>query len=147
MQSGQARGTYPKAKPASKIPISKSKNSKNKKNKKRSYDDVPESFLKEGKHIGGITSIHTDSLNQIMTTTGLDGCLKMWDFRSHALQHSIQLGSPIGSAHMSNSGLLICACDDFVLRIYDVSSKTLDSTTGKYLSHAVSKCSCNYCLE
>ena len=125
MQSGQARGTYPKAKSVNSMKFNKK--IQNKKRKKGNNGGDDENFLKDGQHDGSITSIHTDPLNEIMTTTGLDGCLKVWDFRSHLLQHSIQLGSPIGSAHLSSNGLLTCACDDFVLRVYDVSSKTLDT--------------------
>ena len=120
MQSGQARGTYPKAKGTAAV-----LGSNGRRRKKGRVDGGSgggsgvhmdeNSYLQEGRHDGSVSSIHTDSLNELMITTGLDGVLKMWDFRSHALQHSIQLGSPIGSAHMSKSGLLTCACELLVL--------------------------------
>lgn len=126
MQSGQARGTYPKAKGSTDI-LKIKEMSKKRKLENGSENNDGHEFLREGRHMAGVTSIHTDSLNELMITTGLDGVLKMWDFRSHVLQHNISLGSAIGSSHMSRSGLLTCACDDFVLRVYDVSSRRVDS--------------------
>ena len=133
MQSGQARGTYPKAKGSSailnmaqkkrKTDSSSSSSSGGSSSSSSSSSSSGGEFLKEGRHVGSISSIHTDALNELMITTGLDGVLKMWDFRSHVLLHSISLGSAVGSAHLSGSGLLTCACDDFLLRVYDVSSR------------------------
>ena len=76
--------------------------------------------LKPGAHSGPLSSVATDATNERMLSTGLDGVLAVWDFRSHRLLHAVHLGSPVAQAILQReSGLLAAACDDFVVRLYD----------------------------
>lgn len=143
MQSGQARGTYPAVRSNNAkwnaVEVARLRKKARKEAAEKggrgargaaafgtedgAEDEVLRkqlSLLKPGAHSGPLSSVATDATNERMLSTGLDGVLAVWDFRSHRLLHAVHLGSPIAQAILQReSGLLAAACDDFVVRLYD----------------------------
>lgn len=77
-------------------------------------------------HDGPVSAVVVDALNQVVVSGGIDGKLKFWDFRSHALGFELDVASPITQMELHrDSNLLAVACDDQVLRVFDISTKKL----------------------
>lgn len=83
----------------------------------------PEDF--EG-HKGAVLGICIDGVNTLMISGGTDGLLMFWDFMSHSLRGKEEVG--VGISHLQiarESGLVAAACDDFVIRCYDITVKKM----------------------
>lgn len=77
-------------------------------------------------HDGPVSAVVVDALNQTVVSGGIDGQLKFWDFKSHALVFELSVASPVTQMELHrDSNLLAVACDDQVLRVFDVSTKKL----------------------
>jgi U3 small nucleolar RNA-associated protein 21 len=77
-------------------------------------------------HQGAVTGIASDACNRLVVTTGLDGWVRMWDFKTRELMGEVKAGSAIAKiAHHPGSGLLAAACDDLTIRMYDVEARRL----------------------
>ena len=56
-----------------------------------------------------------------MASAGLDGVLRVWNFAKRTKRGEIAVGSPVGRlAHHPSTGLVALACDDLVIRMFDV---------------------------
>ncbi|KAI9298081.1 WD40 repeat-like protein [Neoconidiobolus thromboides FSU 785] len=75
-------------------------------------------------HEASITCILTDNYNRLFSTVSLDGVIKIWEFKSLTLLHSIDLKSSISYAisHKENS-LIATACDDFSIKVVDIETQ------------------------
>lgn len=76
------------------------------------------------RHISAIYGVATDLLNSIAISADASGLVLFWDFATHALRSSLQLPAPVSSLVLSrSSGLAALACDDFSVRVLDVSTR------------------------
>ncbi|EIE21950.1 WD40 repeat-like protein [Coccomyxa subellipsoidea C-169] len=72
-------------------------------------------------HEGAVVGVAADACNKLLVTGGLDGRLRIWAFKGRQMRDEIALGSPpTHLCHHANSALLSVACDDLVIRMYDV---------------------------
>ncbi|TYZ62185.1 hypothetical protein PybrP1_004937 [[Pythium] brassicae (nom. inval.)] len=77
-------------------------------------------------HDGPVSAVVVDALNQTVVSGGIDGQLKFWDFKTHALAFALSVASPVTQMELHrDSNLLAVACDDQVIRVFDVSTKKL----------------------
>ncbi|KAI9090875.1 quinon protein alcohol dehydrogenase-like superfamily [Phlyctochytrium arcticum] len=75
-------------------------------------------------HKKAVTGIASDRVNRTVVTGSLDGTIKFWGFHSGALQESIDVSTAVNSILLHReSNLLAAACDDFVIRIIDITTK------------------------
>ena len=81
-------------------------------------------------HSGPVTGVQVDSLNRVVISASLDGTIRFWDFKTHALLEVIEVGVGVAQLEQArDSELLAASCDDFVIRIYDVATRKLVSPT------------------
>ncbi|ETL77974.1 hypothetical protein, variant 2 [Phytophthora nicotianae] len=77
-------------------------------------------------HNGPVSAVAVDALNETLVSAGIDGKLKFWGFKKHELRYEIDVGSPISQMELHRDSNLLCvACDDQVLRLYDVTTHKL----------------------
>jgi U3 small nucleolar RNA-associated protein 21 len=62
--------------------------------------------------------ISVDACNRSMVTAGIDGWLRVWDFKKRAMLMELEVGCAVNrlAAH-AGSALVAVACDDLVLRM------------------------------
>eukprot|EP01080_Neovahlkampfia_damariscottae_P002286 gene2286-2459_t len=78
-------------------------------------------FEQDESHFGAISGIKIDSGNSIIVSSGWDGNLKFWDFKTLKLISTISSDSPITKMIKSNSSNLIAIItDDFDIKIFDI---------------------------
>lgn len=93
MQSGLHRGSYSRGEPGSTIPA----------------------------HDGAIYGIAADACNRYVASAGLDGVLRVWDFSQREKRGEVAVGSAVAKmVHHPGTGMVALACDDLVIRMYDV---------------------------
>lgn len=62
-----------------------------------------------------------DSCNRLVGTTGRDGFLRVWDLKKRSLRAEVRVGLPIlRICHHAGTGLMAAACEDNVIRMYDL---------------------------
>jgi U3 small nucleolar RNA-associated protein 21 len=72
-------------------------------------------------HDGAVLGMAADACNRYLVTAGLDGVVRSWDFAKRTLRAQADAGSPVARiAHHASTGLLAAACDDLVIRMFDV---------------------------
>ena len=78
-------------------------------------------------HDGAILGLASDSCNRYVVSAGLDKTLRVWDFSGkRKLRGEIPTGSSVSKfAHHPSTALVAAACDDLVIRIYDVEALRL----------------------
>lgn len=77
-------------------------------------------------HDGAIFGIGVDECNRYLVSAGLDKKVRVWDFVKRTMKGEIAVGSVINRvAYHPGTGLLAAACDDLVLRMYDVEALRL----------------------
>ncbi|GBG70074.1 hypothetical protein CBR_g5707 [Chara braunii] len=77
-------------------------------------------------HDKAVTGLECHSCNKSLVSAGYEGTLKIWGFRSRALQAVVDVGSPVVKLKFhSGNGLAVAVCDDQVLRLYDVENVRL----------------------
>ena len=119
MQSGEKRGSFPSAASAQTKLIRaltiKGLNSQ-----------VKQDTSASDAHSAAVYGVVVDALNRTLISGSLDGTLKFWDFVSHQLVHTINVGATISQLELHrDSNLLLVVCDDHVLRVYDVTTQRL----------------------
>ncbi|RQM19103.1 hypothetical protein B5M09_005620 [Aphanomyces astaci] len=118
MQSGEKRGSFPTA--ATDAP----KLIKSLTLPGASYVSKATDGSLEDKHTAAVTGVAVDVLNETVVSTSLDGLVKFWSFSSHSVVGTLDLKSPITQIELhKESGLVAVACDDFVVRVVDLSTK------------------------
>ncbi|KAF0694285.1 Aste57867_14833 [Aphanomyces stellatus] len=119
IQSGEKRGSFPTAATAAPQLI------KALTMPGASYVQKPDHSAGD-KHTGAVSGVVVDALNTTVVSSGLDGQLKFWDFSSHTLTQSLDLGSPITHLDLhKESGFVVATCDDFVLRVVDIATRKI----------------------
>ncbi|KAG1703419.1 hypothetical protein DVH05_007367 [Phytophthora capsici] len=123
MQSGEARGSFPvAATPKRKIIRSLVLPGTD---LSALQDDEAEKTAADA-HDGPVSAVAVDALNETVVSAGIDGKLKFWGFKKHELRFEIDVGSPISQMELHRDSNLLCvACDDQVLRLYDVTTHKL----------------------
>lgn len=77
-------------------------------------------------HNGPVSAVAVDALNETLVSAGVDGKIKFWGFTKHELRYEVDVGSPISQMELHRDSNLLCvACDDQVLRLYDVTTHKL----------------------
>lgn len=77
-------------------------------------------------HTGPVTGVEVDSINSTVISASLDGTLRFWDFKRHRLLDVVTVGVGVSQLELArDSDLLAAACDDFVVRVYDVTTRKL----------------------
>ncbi|RHY46670.1 hypothetical protein DYB30_005275, partial [Aphanomyces astaci] len=118
MQSGEKRGSFPTAATAAPKLI------KSLTLPGASYVSKATDGSLEDKHTAAVTGVAVDVLNETVVSTSLDGLVKFWSFSSHSVVGTLDLKSPITQIELhKESGLVAVACDDFVVRVVDLSTK------------------------
>jgi U3 small nucleolar RNA-associated protein 21 len=76
------------------------------------------------RHLSAIYGIGTDLLNATAISADASGLVLFWDFATHSLRSSLVLPAPVSSLVLSrSSGLAALSCDDFSVRVIDVSTR------------------------
>ena len=74
-------------------------------------------------HGASVTAMAIDGTNKKVVSTSLDATLKIWDFQSHELLHSVAVESPVTHAVLHrDSNLFSMACDSCSILVYDIFS-------------------------
>lgn len=77
-------------------------------------------------HDGAIYGICPDACNRWTVSAGFDGTLRIWDFKKQSLVAEIPVGVSISKlVQHATTGLLAAACDDLVIRMYDIDARRL----------------------
>jgi U3 small nucleolar RNA-associated protein 21 len=77
-------------------------------------------------HKGSVEGLVVDALNRMLISGSLDHTLKFWNFEDHTLIASVDVGAPINKLCLhKDSSLLAVVSDDFIIRIYDIETKSL----------------------
>lgn len=80
--------------------------------------------MSEGKtcaHNGEVAGVACDSTNTIMISAGLNGDVKVWDFKGRELKSRWEIGCPmVKIVYHRYNGLLATVADDLVIRLFDV---------------------------
>ncbi|CAM9528326.1 unnamed protein product [Chrysoparadoxa australica] len=125
LQSGEARGSFPvsctpkpkqfeKSLPGSVVRIGD----------KGAGADVTDAA--DSGHSGRVTGVAVDAVNKVLVSAGLDGQLIFWDFHSHKQLQTVTIGVSISHLELvRDTGLLATACDDCILRLYDISTRCM----------------------
>ncbi|RUS31073.1 Utp21 specific WD40 associated putative domain-containing protein [Jimgerdemannia flammicorona] len=78
------------------------------------------------RHTKAVTGLATDNLNRTLISGSIDATIRIWDFQSARLIHSIQLPSSVTSIIFQHeSDLLGVASDDLCIRIIDVETQKI----------------------
>ncbi|KAF8831110.1 hypothetical protein HHX47_DHR1000096 [Lentinula edodes] len=73
-----------------------------------------------------VTGLATDSLNTVVIASTLDGTVNFFDFHTANLDHTVILPSAAVSMVLQrDNGLLAVVCDDMVVRLVDIETKTV----------------------
>ncbi|KAJ1477035.1 WD40-repeat-containing domain protein, partial [Baffinella frigidus] len=77
-------------------------------------------------HEGGVFGVAVTALNEELVSGAFDGTIKIWDFDTQALLHTMTLGSPVAHLTLNRDNLLLAvACDDLRVRVLDISSRRI----------------------
>ena len=88
-------------------------------------DDEADTTTADG-HDGPVSALAVDAFNKTLLSAGIDGSLKFWDLKKRDLCYEIDNDSPISQMELHRDSNLLCvACDDQVLRHFDVTTHTL----------------------
>lgn len=73
-------------------------------------------------HDGAVFGLSSDMCNKYLVSAGLDSTLRVWNFSGkRTLRGEISTGSSVSKlAHHPATALVAAACDDLVIRMYDV---------------------------
>ena len=88
----------------------------------------PRFGLGEGKHTKAVTGLIVDGLNRTVTSCGLDGKIKFWDFLTGCLQDQVDwypMTAITASRYHRQSDLIALSCDDLSIRVVDIETKKL----------------------
>ncbi|KAL1547459.1 U3 small nucleolar RNA-associated protein 21 isoform X1 [Salvia divinorum] len=84
-----------------------------------SYVDTSEG--KSCAHNGEVAGVSCDSTNTVMISAGLNGDIKVWNFKGRELISRWEIGSPVVKiVYHRYNGLLATVTDDLVVRLFDV---------------------------
>ncbi|KAJ3972683.1 Utp21 specific WD40 associated putative domain-containing protein, partial [Lentinula raphanica] len=73
-----------------------------------------------------VTGLVTDPLNTVVIASTLDGTINFFDFHTATLEHTIVIPSAAVSMTLQrDSGLLAIVCDDMVVRLVDIETKSV----------------------
>ncbi|ORY08146.1 Utp21-domain-containing protein [Basidiobolus meristosporus CBS 931.73] len=87
---------------------------------------IRKTFAGADGHTKAVTGIATDALNRIVVTGALDGMIKIWDFTTATVLHTIDLEAPITSVVLHHdSDLVGVVCDDLSIRVVDVDTQKI----------------------
>ncbi|GAM24765.1 hypothetical protein SAMD00019534_079400 [Acytostelium subglobosum LB1] len=86
------------------------------------------SASKNHSHAKAITSIFVDATNRFVVSASIDCRISLWNLADMTLHKSIVLDEPATTlVHHPESSLYAAACDDFIVRVFDVSQCDLDT--------------------
>lgn len=87
----------------------------------------------QGAHEGPVTGISVDACNRYLITSGWDGKLRSWDFNKRRVKGTLECGSTITRmCHHSDSALVAVACEDLLIRMYDIEVCPIHRRSGSY---------------
>ncbi|KAF7731227.1 hypothetical protein EC973_000643 [Apophysomyces ossiformis] len=79
------------------------------------------SFYGDDGHQKAITGIASDIVNRYVISSSVDKTIKVWDFKTAKLVHTIDMESPVVDIRfLRDSGLLAVVCDDLGIRVVDI---------------------------
>ena len=85
-------------------------------------------------HRGPVSALSIDLEGRHMTSTGLDGHLKVWDLRMYKMLHSHALRAPATSMDVSQRGLVAVGCSG---RIQIWKDALATKVSAPYLEHSL----------
>ncbi|KAL0092025.1 Utp21 specific WD40 associated putative domain-containing protein [Phycomyces blakesleeanus] len=75
-------------------------------------------------HKKAVTGLATDNVNRFVISSSVDKTIKIWEFKSANLLHTIQLESPVVEIlFLRDNDLLAVACDDLGIRVIDIETQ------------------------
>ncbi|XP_042008397.1 WD repeat-containing protein 36-like isoform X2 [Salvia splendens] len=84
-----------------------------------SYVDMSEG--RSCAHNGEVVGVSCDSTNTVMISAGLNGDVKVWNFKGRELKSRWEIGCPVVKiVYHRYNGLLATVADDLVIRLFDV---------------------------
>lgn len=82
----------------------------------------------QGKHTRAVTGLAVDSLNRTVISSGADGKIKFWDFRSGILLQEIDwhpMATILGMRYHRPNDLIAVSCSDHIIRVVDIETRKL----------------------
>ncbi|RGB38492.1 Utp21 specific WD40 associated putative domain-containing protein [Rhizophagus diaphanus] len=75
-------------------------------------------------HVKSISGLASDPVNRILISSSLDGTVKIWDFHTAKVLHTIKIMSPISAMLFHcNNDLLAIISDDLCIRVIDIETR------------------------
>ncbi|RIA88602.1 Utp21 specific WD40 associated putative domain-containing protein [Glomus cerebriforme] len=77
-------------------------------------------------HFKSISGLASDPLNRVLISSSLDGTIKIWDFNTAKVLHTIKIMSPIAAMiYHCNNDLLAINSDDLCIRVIDIETRKI----------------------
>ncbi|CAB1104228.1 unnamed protein product [Ectocarpus sp. CCAP 1310/34] len=159
MQSGQPRGSYPQsATPSAKAvkaltnvvkPGSIAKITSDGFSSKRiAATEAAAAKVKAGAkagswrgHRGAVSGVGVDTVNKTMVSAGVDGLLVFWAFKEKRADGAVAVGSGVSQLELvRDTELVALACDDMVVRLYDLATRKLVRRLEGHTNHLTDMC-------
>ncbi|CAM9336689.1 unnamed protein product, partial [Ectocarpus fasciculatus] len=159
MQSGQPRGSYPQsATPSAKAvkaltnvmkPGSIAKITSDGFSSKRiAATEAAAAKVKAGAkggswkgHRGAVSGVAVDAVNKTMVSAGVDGLLVFWAFKEKRADGAVAVGSGVSQLELvRDTELVALACDDKVVRLYDLATRKLVRRLEGHTNHLTDMC-------
>ncbi|CBJ32264.1 similar to WD repeat domain 36 [Ectocarpus siliculosus] len=159
MQSGQPRGSYPQsATPSAKAvkaltnvmkPGSIAKITSDGFSSKRiAATEAAAAKVRAGAkagswrgHRGAVSGVGVDAVNKTMVSAGVDGLLVFWAFKEKRADGAVAVGSGVSQLELvRDTELVALACDDMVVRLYDLATRKLVRRLEGHTNHLTDMC-------
>ena len=85
-------------------------------------------FRGQGKHNAAVTGLAVDNLNRTVISSGAEGKIKFWDFKTGALKHELDWSAAVSILALRfhrSSELVAFSCSDGCIRVVDTSTYKL----------------------
>jgi U3 small nucleolar RNA-associated protein 21 len=93
------------------------------------------------RHSSAVCGVASDLLNSTLVSVDSSGLVLFWDFETHEARSSLRLPSTASSLVLSReSGLAAVACDDFTVRVLDISTRRQVRTFSGHTNRITDMC-------
>eukprot|EP00752_Nemacystus_decipiens_P004264 g3895.t1 len=92
-------------------------------------------------HAGAVCGVAVDAVNKTMVSAGVDGLLVFWGFREKRADGAVAVGSGVSQLELvRDTDLVALACDDKVVRLYDLATRKLVRRLEGHTNHLTDMC-------
>ena len=88
-------------------------------------EETKEAVVQQVSHTAEVTGVQVDGMNRWIVSASLDGTVKVWDFNTRHLLHTLTVARGSGVSRLlyhRDNDLFVVATDDYQLLVYDASS-------------------------